>query len=235
MKKFFVFLNLFILCVAYINAQIIESPVFDRTDVPAFRIEKVEITHDTTYVHCSYQAEEHSWASLSDKTYLESVKGEKRYPILKVCGIPFSPDRKTFENDTLISISLCFPKINFSDFNLIEDKNDKGFNIYGININKTYSTKYSFEQYESCGLKAYQLDSLGLGNEAIEYKKRQLEIAQYLYGIQSYECAAVLYDLCLYSTSDIESAILYGEQAFQILDTIRGSRDFLCQSELNFV
>ena len=220
MKKFFVFLNLFILCVAYINAQIIESPVFDRTDVPAFRIEKVEITHDTTYVHCSYQAEEHSWASLSDKTYLESVKGEKRYPILKVCGIPFSPDRKTFENDTLISISLCFPKINFSDFNLIEDKNDNGFNIYGININKTYSTKYSFEQYESCGLKAYQLDSLGHGNEAIEYKKRQLEIAQYLYGIQSYECAAVLYDLCLYSTSDIESAILYGEQAFQILDTI---------------
>ena len=68
MKKMFVILNLLISCVAYINAQVIENPVFDRSDVPAFRIEKMEITHDTTYVHCIYQAEKHSWASLSDKT-----------------------------------------------------------------------------------------------------------------------------------------------------------------------
>lgn len=40
MKKMFVILNLLISCVAYINAQVIENPVFDRSDVPAFRIEK---------------------------------------------------------------------------------------------------------------------------------------------------------------------------------------------------
>ena len=220
MKKMFVILNLLISCVAYINAQVIENPVFDRSDVPAFRIEKMEITHDTTYVHCIYQAEKHSWASLSDKTYLETIKEGTKYPILKVYGIPFSPEQRTFENDTLIYVSLCFPKVNSSNFNLIEGEINNGFNIYGININKTYSAKYSYEQYVSCGIKAYQLDSLGRTDEAIEYKKKQLEMAKFLYGEQSYECAAALYDLCLYSSSYIDSAILYGEQAFQILDTI---------------
>ena len=150
----------------------------------------MEITHDTTYVHCIYQAEKHSWASLSDKTYLETIKEGTKYPILKVYGSPFSPEQRTFENDTLIYVSLCFPKVNSSNFNLIEDEINNGFNIYGININKTYSAKYSYEQYVSCGIKAYQLDSLGRTDEAIEYKKKQLEMAKFLYGEQSYECAA---------------------------------------------
>ena len=201
-------------------AQLIENPVFDRSDVPAFRVEKVEITHDTTYFHCLYQAEEHSWANLSHKTYLEDIISGTRYPILQVYGIPFSPEQRIFDNDTLISVSLCFPKINSSRFNLIEGKNTRAFNIYGINVNKTYFSKYSHEQYWSYGLMAYQLDSLGRANEAVGYKKRQLEMAQYLYGLQSYECAAALYDLCLYSSSEIDSSILYGEQALQILETI---------------
>ena len=220
MKKNLIILNLFILCIVVINAQEIESPVFDRCDVPAFRIEKIVFTDDTTYIHCIYQAEEQSWASLSDKTYLETIKDGIKYPILEVSGIPFSPKQRIFENDTLISVLLCFPKINFTNFNLIEDENNSGFNIYGINVNKTYSAKYSYEQYRSCGLKSYQLDSLGNANEAIEYKKRQFEIAQYLYGVQSYECAAAMYDLCLYSSSEIDSAIMYGEQALKILETI---------------
>ena len=220
MKNIIIILNLFIFCVACINAQVIESPVFDRSDVPAFRIEKVEMTHDTTYIHCIYQAEEHSWASLSDKTYLETMNDGIKYPILKVSGIPFNPKRRIFENDTLISVLLCFPKINLNIFNLIEDENSRSFNIYGINIDNTYSAKYTYEQYRSSGLMSYQLDSLGRTNEAIELKKRQLDMARYLYGVKSYECAAALYDLCLYNTSDADSAISYGEQALQILDTI---------------
>ena len=210
-----------LICYIQSVAQTIINPVFDRTDQPSFRINKIEMTKDTTFVYCTYSAEAESWTNLSDKTYLETINEGTKYPILKVYGIPFSPEQMTFENDTLIYVSLCFPKINSSNFNLIEDEINNGFNIYGININNTYSENYSYEQYESYGLKAYQLDSLGLANEAIEYKKRQFEIAQYLYGVQSYECAAALYDLCLYSsTSDTESAILYGEQALQILDTI---------------
>ena len=220
MKKIIIILNLFVFSVACINAQVIENPVFDRSDVPAFRIEKVEITHDTTFIQCIYHAEEHSWASLSDKTCLVNIKEGTRMPILKVYGIPFSPEQNTFETDTLISVLLCFPQINFANFNLIEDSIDNGFNIYGINIDNTYSEKYSYEQYRSSGLMSYQLDSLGRTNEAIEFKKRQLEAAKYLYGVKSYECAAALYDLCLYSSSELDSAIVYGEQAFQILKTI---------------
>ena len=36
--------------IGYINAQVIENPVFDRSDVPEFHVEKVVITQDTTYV-----------------------------------------------------------------------------------------------------------------------------------------------------------------------------------------
>lgn len=215
-----------LLLLAYVTCQIfsfgqtIVCPVFDRTDTPAFRVDKVDITSDTTYVYCSYQAEEHSWANLSDKTYLENIKEGTRCSILKVIGIPFSPKQMIFEKDTLISVLLCFPKINFSNFNLIEDENNNGFNIYGINVSKTYTTKYSYEQYVSSGLKAYKLDSLGRADEAIKYKKKQLEMAKFLYGEQSYECAAALYDLCLYSSSDTDSAIMYGEQALQVLEII---------------
>ena len=220
MKRRVIVLSLFILYVACINAQVYENPVFDRSDVTDFRIEKVEITHDMTCIHCLYSAEEQSWASLSDNTYLENIKEGTRYPITKVFGIPFSPKQRTFENDTLISVLLCFPKINFTNFNLIEDENSKSFNIYGINLNNTYSANYTYEQYLNCGFKASRLDSLGRINEAIAYKREQLEMARFLYGVKSYECAAALYDICLYNTSDADSAIPYGERALQILNTI---------------
>jgi len=53
-----------------VNAQVVENPVFDRTDVSAFRVQKVEVKKDTTYVYCSYSAEADSWANISKETCL---------------------------------------------------------------------------------------------------------------------------------------------------------------------
>ncbi len=39
------------------SVQVIEIPVFDRTDTTLFRVQKVEITADTTHVYCLYQAD----------------------------------------------------------------------------------------------------------------------------------------------------------------------------------
>ena len=52
------------------SSQVIENPVFDWCDEPAFCITKVKITKDTTYVFCSYYAEAGTWASISKNTYL---------------------------------------------------------------------------------------------------------------------------------------------------------------------
>ena len=52
------------------NAQEVYNPVFDRTDIPAFHVEKVILSIDTTFVNCTYIAEAHSWANISKDTYL---------------------------------------------------------------------------------------------------------------------------------------------------------------------
>ena len=76
-------------------AQTVNEPIFDRSDVSAFRVEKVHSLHDTTLVYCIYHAKEFSSASVSDNTYIENVKDCTRVSILKAIGMPFSPNRKS--------------------------------------------------------------------------------------------------------------------------------------------
>lgn len=113
-------------------AQTINNPVFDRSDVPFFRVEKIDITTDTTYVHCSYLAEADNWACISTETYIEDVSNGKKYQILKVDGIPFYPHKREFNNSEIIHIIFYFPHISSTIINFIEDPNDAAFNIYGI-------------------------------------------------------------------------------------------------------
>lgn len=75
-------------------AQTIENPVFDRTDVPAFHIDKVSINKDATIIYCTYAAATNSWANISEDTYLLDIKTNKRYPIQKSEGLPYAPEKK---------------------------------------------------------------------------------------------------------------------------------------------
>ena len=119
-----------LLFIGYINAQIVENPVFDRTDVSAFRVQKIEIKKDTTYVYCSYFAEAGNWANISKETCLYVRKANKKYPLLRCDGLPFSPQKKTFIFAERYNVLLCFPSIrNMSKFDLIENENEKAFNI----------------------------------------------------------------------------------------------------------
>ena len=120
------------LFIGYIDAQVFENPVFDRSDVSAFRVKKVEINKDTTYVYCSYSAEAGSWANISKETCLYVRSANKKYPLLRCDGLPFSPQQKLFVYAEQCNVLLCFPSIrNASKFDLIEDDSDKTFNIYG--------------------------------------------------------------------------------------------------------
>lgn len=119
--------------------QVVENPVFDRTDTPSFRVNKVEITDDTTYFYCIFQAEEHSWANISGNTYIIDNISNKKSTLLRCEGLPYSPEKKEFTYSTSLNVKLCFPAINqkTTNIDLIENEVGKAFNIYGINLHES--------------------------------------------------------------------------------------------------
>lgn len=237
MRRVLYLLTIFICASLKTVAQTIENPVFDRTDIPAFHVDKVTINKDATIIQCSYAAEANSWANISEDTYLLDTKTNIKYPIQKSEGFPFSPEQKKFLFEERCEVTLYFPSfIPKGKLDLIENKDERAFNVYGINLKQSYKTVCSYEQYYSCCQEASRLDSLGNTDEAIVYRKEQLEIAKCLYGLQSHECAIALYDLCLYNESNSNTAIIYGEQSLRILkelpstDIIKRDIARICES-----
>ena len=90
-------------------AQTIENPVFDRTDISAFHIDKVTINKDAIILQCTYAAEANSWANISEDTYLLDTKTNIKYPIQKSEGFPFSPEQKKFLFEERCEFTLYFP------------------------------------------------------------------------------------------------------------------------------
>lgn len=187
-------------------AQIIENPVFDRKDVPEYRVEKVECTKDTTYVYCSYSAEAGSWANMSKDTYLRDVNTNIKYPLLKCIGLPYGPEKKDFIYNERCEIILCFKPINnVKKIDLIEIPNQRAFNIYGIDLNNQYLVSYMSNDPHRLFTKSSFYDSAGDTIKAIQFKKDEIEAVRYVYGIASEEYMEALSSLC----------ILYDKYGFQ--------------------
>ena len=134
-------------CQVLCLAQTIVNPTFERCDVPEFYITKVEITKDTTYVYCSCYAEAGSWATISPKTYLRDSKSNKKFPLQRCEGLPYSPKTKSFSQAESYEVLFCFPSIaGIQQFDFIESDDEKGFNIYNVDL--THSYKMSFSDME---------------------------------------------------------------------------------------
>lgn len=134
-------------CQVLCLAQTIVNPTFERCDVPEFHITKVEITKDTTYVYCSCYAEAGSWATISPKTYLRDSKSNKKFPLQRCEGLPYSPKTKSFSQAESYEVLFCFPSIaGIQQFDFIESDDEKGFNIYNVDL--THSYKMSFSDME---------------------------------------------------------------------------------------
>lgn len=166
------------------TAQKIENPVFDRTDSPEFHINKIESVRDTTFFYCSLNVN-FTWANFSPNAYVEDVVTKKKYKVLKICGLPYAPEKKMFNSIEEISVILSFPFCqNISKCNLIEDPNSKAFNIYGICLNN--QTK----QYQKSDLNRFLTmssfyDTASDTLKAIYYKKEEIEASKYFYGMMS--------------------------------------------------
>lgn len=212
----------FLFCLIACFSQTIINPVFDRTDIPAFRVEKVEITQDTTYIYCLYSAEDHSWASISKDTYVEDENTGEKYPILKSKGIPFSPEKREFEDSTIIQVLLYFPHFNSKKINLIEDNENEAFNIYGINLNETYDTIYFDDDLGQFFDRAKQYEKEENWESAIVFFTKQLDASNYVYGLRSKESSFALFNLLLdyVEINNYDEGIKLGERVIDILNDI---------------
>lgn len=177
---------LFVICGLFGYAQVIENPVFDRTDQPLFHVDKVELTQDSTIIYCTYDAEIGSWANISSQTYLEDCSTGDKYRIEKCEGLPYAPEQKIFYNGGRIKIRLFFPKCQFAGkINLVEIPNKDAFNIYGISLKEgnegTYAD-YSLKRVEGLTTTADFFSTAKNYEKAIEYEKQSMHITKYWIG-----------------------------------------------------
>lgn len=215
------------------NAQIVVNPVFERCDIPNFRIQKVTITSDTTFVYCIYYAEKNSWANISKETYIEEFGNGKRCKVLKTSGLPFGPEKRYFTHNDTIQVLLFFPHIETNKFNLIEEENSKSFNIYGIDLNQSFANSYTSGDIASF----FHLSQIEKENEnwqsATDYYLKQLEAVKFIEGLQSYPVACAMYNLTLnyFNTKDYEKMIECGNKAIDILRKL--PQDSICLDVLS--
>lgn len=196
-------------------AQVIEYPIFDRTDESKFHIDKIVINSDTTYVHCTYHAEYDTWANISSQTYLESLPDGKRFPILKSEGLPFAPNKRDVKSDEDYYVILKFQSIRGSKrFNFIETPNNEAFNVYGVSLSDGYDKiykEYEYKRFQSMS------DFYKSANDNVKYldlKNKELDAACYLFGTKSMEASLCYQQLSIFysDTGDYTKAIQYDLQ-----------------------
>lgn len=204
------------------SAQVIENPVFDRTDQYTFRVKKVEIKKDSTYVHCIYNAEAGTWANISEDTFLEDISSGNRLPLLKAYGLPFSPEKRHFTDADTIQVILYFPHIKTSKFNIIENEDEKSFNIYGIDINRTYTNSYTSEDISKYFDLANKEEDMENWQSAVKYSLKQLEATDYVEGIRSFPSACAMYNLTMqfFGTQEYDKVIEWGNKAIDIINAL---------------
>lgn len=218
-KKYFVVLFFIAFYFNDSKAQVIVNPIFDRSDEPLFRIEKVEITPDTTYISCSYHAEEGSWACIYDKTMLEYINDGTRLQILKATGLPLYPNQKYFSKAEDVQVVLYFPHICADKINLIESDDNESFNIYGIDLKKSYDCYYSIKDIEMFFNSAMANEKNGNWLSAISDLQKQLEASKYVFGLRSREVSWPMFTLTnqYAQLGEYEKMIEWGKQAINIL------------------
>lgn len=178
-------------------AQTIENPVFDRTDVPAFHIDKVSINKDATILQCTYAAEANSWANISEDTYLLDTKTNKRYPIQKSEGLPYAPEQKKFLFEERCEVTLYFPSfIPKGKLDLIENKDERAFNVYGIDLNSQFEKQYQESEILRFSNMSSFYESSDDTIKAILFKKENFCAYEYKYGSKSKEYIYAAVSLC---------------------------------------
>ncbi len=213
----------YLICQILCLAQTIENPVFDRTDVPSFHVDKIEITKDTTFVYCTYYAEENSWANISPETYLEDVETGKKYTILGSEGLPFGPTKRDFESNEKCAVRLLFPSIICTNkLNFIENPNESAFNIYGIDLQTSFTSKYTENDIDKFRKLAEDSENTNDWKSVLKYTLKQLDASKYIFGNNSNYSAYAMFNLTnvYFEFNDYDNVIEWGDRAIDILNSL---------------
>ena len=210
-----IFLLLWLQCLVSI-AQVIENPVFDRSDVPSMHINKVVITSDTTFVYCTYTAEANSWANISGDTYLMSYPSKEKHKLLSSSGLPIAPEERDFPLNEKCEVLFCFSSISGSDyFDFVESPENRAFNIYGVSLKKRFERKYLESEIKRFADMSSFYDSSGDTLKAIQHKINEVEASKYNYGIKS-----EIYLLSLYDLKNLYEKYKYNTEVTEIKGTL---------------
>ena len=202
-------------------AQVVINPVYDRTSFEVLHphVDKIELNKDTTKVYCSINYHK-SWSYNIPKTmFIENLKTHKKYQITKCIGLPFEPEEKVFNYGGAFQFVFCFPHIDgLQIFNMTEDSsNDRFFNIYGIDISKSYPQAFEEAEYKRFKNMSDFYKSSGDVSKYIEFKEKEMSAAQYVFGMKSIAADACYNQLALYynETGDYIKAIDFGTLALE--------------------
>ena len=213
-------------------AQVYFNPVFDRTDTPSFRVEKVENINDTTFVHCLFHTEENTWANISKTTILRDCISKKEYKMLCCRGLPYAPNSMHFSYNDQKSVILCFQKKpdSIKKFDIIESSNAAGFNIYGIDLlqeNKKTLYSYDLDYAISLSKRAEFFISAKNYTKGIELEKQALEIKKIYLGKKSHDYALSVLNLSSYYNlaADYENAINWGKLNLTLCEELLGTKN----------
>lgn len=203
------------------SAQVIINPVYDRTDFEVLHphVDKVELKKDSIKIYCSINYQE-NWSYNIPKTmFIEDLKDNKKYQIIKCIGLPFEPEERVFNYGGTFQFVFYFPYIEgLQKFNLIEDSlKDRIFNIYGIDVSVSYPKAFEEIDYKRFKSMSDFYKSSGDINKFAEYEKKELSAAQYIFGNRSFAADACYIQLAHYynEMGDYVKAIDLGNQALE--------------------
>ena len=201
--------------------QVILNPVYDWSNYEVLHphIDKVELKQDSTKIFCSFNYQE-SWSYNVPKTmFLEDLSNNRRYQIAKCIGLPFEPEERVFNHGGTFQFVFCFLHIdNLRKFNLIEDPSkERFFNIYGIDVSNYYPEAFEEAEYKRFKNMSDFYKSSGDIHKFVEFEKKELSAAQYIFGKRSCAAETCYNQLAHYynEVGDYKKAIDLGFQALE--------------------
>lgn len=202
-------------------AQTIDNPVFDRSSFEVLRphVDKVEITKNATKIYCSIFHQGIGNFKVPKTMFLEDTYNKKRYQIKDYTGPLFETEEQVSTYEGKDQFVFCFSHVdNLHEFNLIEDSSkDSSFNIYGINISTSYQQTFDETEYQRLKNMSDFYKSSGDLSKQIDFRKKELSAAQFIYGMKSLAANLCYIQLAnnYNEAGDYKNAIDMGLQALE--------------------
>ena len=228
-------INLFLLiAICFINsyAQIYIHPQFDRTNEPNLLIDSIVVNKTETLLYCMFNVDGGLWANISNHTVLRDCKTGKELSILKCEGLPFAPERKSFQYAGKHEILFVFPKLDPSSLKIdfIESEGDDGFNIYGIDLQKSNDSslyQYNLDRSFTLSSSADFYCTSGNYNRAIELEEQAMNIKKAYLGCKSAGYASSVFNLAwyYYKAGFYKKAIVLGNEDLKLCSELLGTNN----------